>query len=128
MSRTGRPPVLDKEKQEKILVLLSSGCSRRTAALYFNCDPRTIANTAQRDPAFAARLARVEQNREILLLSRLDDAVALRATEGGRRRREGVRAVVRPCDAVQRGAEIGIVVAVCYCATGKDGRGDWHDE
>jgi hypothetical protein len=69
-----RPPILNKEKQKKILAILSSGCGRGTAAQFFNCDPRTIANTAQRDPEFAEKLAEIENSREVILLRRLDDA------------------------------------------------------
>jgi hypothetical protein len=71
MPRTGRPQTLDELKRNTVLALLSVGCSRGTAASYVNCDPKTIYNTARRDPYFAERLARAENTSEFSLLSRI---------------------------------------------------------
>jgi len=38
-----------KRKNARVLALLMSGCSRRTAASSVNCHPKTILNTAKRD-------------------------------------------------------------------------------
>lgn len=74
MSHLGRPQVLDEHKKKTILALLNVGCTRRTAAGYVNCDPKTIYNTAQRDPAFAERLARAENAAEFAHLANLNKA------------------------------------------------------
>lgn len=71
MSQIGRPPVLNETKKKTILALLTVGCSRSTAAHYVNCDPKTIYNTAQRDPVFAEGLARAESSSEFAFLSRI---------------------------------------------------------
>jgi hypothetical protein len=61
----GRPPVLDQIKRQKILAILANGSSRRVAAQYVGVATSTVIRTAQRDPDFAAELARAEQNAEI---------------------------------------------------------------
>jgi hypothetical protein len=71
MTKIGRPQVLDAVKRESVLALLSVGCSRRTAAGFANCDPKTIYNTARRDADFAERLSRAENTSEFKLLSRI---------------------------------------------------------
>jgi hypothetical protein len=60
MSKNGRPEILDESKRNIILAILSVGCSRATAAAYVHCAPRTIYNTARRDPAFARRMIKAE--------------------------------------------------------------------
>jgi hypothetical protein len=66
-----RPRILDEAKRNTILALLSVGCSRRTAAGYVNCDPKTIYNTAERDFDFSERLSRAENASEFKLLARI---------------------------------------------------------
>jgi hypothetical protein len=61
----GRPPVLDAIKKGEILALLTIGCSRRVAAQYVGCARCTIERTAQRDPAFGAKLQQAKTNTEI---------------------------------------------------------------
>ncbi|MGD0384451.1 MAG: hypothetical protein ABSA77_13100, partial [Thermoguttaceae bacterium] len=58
--KCGRPPVLDEIKQREIVAIISMGCSRRTAARYVGCDPKTIQNTAERDEIFAEKLERAQ--------------------------------------------------------------------
>ena len=65
MSAGGRRQVLDEFKRREILALLSAGCSRRMAARYVGCSPRTIQNTADRQPEFAERLRKAEYKAEI---------------------------------------------------------------
>jgi hypothetical protein len=74
MARRGRPPVLDEKKQEAILAIVSVGCSQRVAACYVNCSPRTIRNTARREPAFAERLRQAMHNPEIGYLKSIQKA------------------------------------------------------
>jgi len=74
MAKTGRPPALDHVKRREILAILAMGCSRRTAARYVGCSPRTIQNTADRDPEFAAQLRHAEHASEIEYLQRIRNA------------------------------------------------------
>jgi hypothetical protein len=74
MPKTGRPQVLNEAKKQNIIHLLSVGCSRSTAAHYVNCDPKTIYNTARRDPDFAERVARAENTAEFVFLTRIREA------------------------------------------------------
>jgi hypothetical protein len=71
MSNAGRPQVLNDSKKNSVLALLTVGCSRTTAAHYVNCDPKTIYNTARRDPEFAEKLARAENTSEFTHLTRI---------------------------------------------------------
>jgi hypothetical protein len=66
-----RRDVLDEAKRTTILTLVANGSSRRIAARVVGCAPSTITRTAARDPEFAQRLARAEQNVEIEALRRL---------------------------------------------------------
>ncbi len=52
----GRPEALDATAREVLVALLSAGVSRAAAARYVEVCPQTLSNTADRDPAFAARL------------------------------------------------------------------------
>lgn len=74
MPKIGRPPVLDHVKKREILAIVAMGCSRRTAASYVGCSPKTILNTADRDPEFAAQLRRAEHASEIEYLQRIRNA------------------------------------------------------
>jgi hypothetical protein len=74
MSNSGRPPVLDEDKKSRILDLLRSGCGKAAAARAVNCDPRTIAYTAKRDPQFADQLARAEHKSELIHLENINVA------------------------------------------------------
>jgi hypothetical protein len=74
MSAIGRPQVLNEEKKRTIIALLSVGCSRTTAAHYVNCDPKTIYNTARRDPDFDDGLAQAENGSEFIYLTRVRNA------------------------------------------------------
>jgi hypothetical protein len=51
-----RPTVLDDVRRAEVLALASHGFSRRAIADYVDCAPNTIANTAERDPAFGQQL------------------------------------------------------------------------
>jgi hypothetical protein len=68
MSKRGRPTVLDETKKSEILAILSTGCNRQTAANYVDCAPKTIYNTALRDPKFAKKLSRMETSSEVVHL------------------------------------------------------------
>ena len=70
----GRPTTLDPEKRQRLLSLLSLGCSRRIAARYVGCAASTITRTAARDPAFADQIAQAESNLEIELLGAVRQA------------------------------------------------------
>jgi hypothetical protein len=69
-----RPHVLDEAKKSKILALLKSGCGRLTTAAAVNCDPRTIAREARRDPQFAGQLALAEREHALTHLLNLNRA------------------------------------------------------
>jgi len=74
MAKRGRKPVLDETKRAEILAILSVGCSRRVAARYVGCSPRTIQNTADRDPAFAQQLCKASFQTELTFLKNIRDA------------------------------------------------------
>jgi hypothetical protein len=74
MGMRGRPPVLDHVKKGQILAILGVGCSRRIAARYVGCSPRTIQNTADREPEFAKQLRRADHGAEIEYLKRIRTA------------------------------------------------------
>jgi hypothetical protein len=74
VARRGRPPVLDATKREVILGILSAGCSRRTAANYVGCATSTIQNTADRDPQFAAKLDRAENQAVVTHMTNIHKA------------------------------------------------------
>jgi hypothetical protein len=74
MPKPGRPQVLTEKKKAEILAILSTGCGRGTAAAYVRCALKTIANTARRDPEFAANLAQRENSPEIAHLTNLNRA------------------------------------------------------
>ena len=74
MASRRRRTVLDDLKKHEILAILAVGCSQRTAARYVGCAPSTIRRTAQRDPAFAKELGRVECQSEIANLKNIQKA------------------------------------------------------
>ncbi len=74
MAKRGRKPVLDEIKKGQIIAMLAVGCSRRTAAKFIGCDVKTIANTAEREPAFAERLRQTENSQEYTHLKNIQDA------------------------------------------------------
>ncbi len=74
MSRPGRPPSLDTDKRQRVIALLTVGCSRRIAARHVGCSPSTITRTAARDPDFADQVARAETNLEVELLDSIRTA------------------------------------------------------
>jgi hypothetical protein len=74
MSHRGHPPVLNETKKAEILAVLSTGCSRQKAAHYVGCDPKTIYNTALRDPQFATDLMHHEAAPEIQNLINIRNA------------------------------------------------------
>ena len=74
MAKRGRRPVLDQYKKREILAIISMGHSRRTAARYVGCAPSTIANTAERDAAFARGLRQAELKSEIDNMKNIQEA------------------------------------------------------
>jgi hypothetical protein len=74
MPTPGRPRILDKQKKSRILSLLRLGCGRLTAANAVNCHPRTILNTAKRDPEFADKLALAESAAELVHMENINNA------------------------------------------------------
>ena len=73
-STPGRPPALDPDKRQRVIALLTIGCSRRVAARHIGCAPSTITRTAARDPDFADQVARAETNLEVELLDSIRQA------------------------------------------------------
>ncbi len=65
MAKRGRPNLLDEVKKGQILTILSLGGSRAMAARFVGCTPRTIRNESQRDPEFAAALAKATDATEL---------------------------------------------------------------
>ena len=76
MSTVGRPRLLDENKLRDICTILSVGGTREMAAAYVGCHPKTIWNTARRDPAFAERLRHAELSPEITFLTALKAAAS----------------------------------------------------
>jgi hypothetical protein len=74
MANRARRYVLDEKKKSRIISLLRAGCSRLTAASSVRCDPKTIFNTARRDPEFAEKLALAENAAELLHLDNINKA------------------------------------------------------
>ena len=74
MAKCGRKPVLTDAKKREIIAIISVGCSRRIAAEYVNCSPRTIQNTADRDPEFAEQLRKASLQTELTFLKNIRDA------------------------------------------------------
>jgi hypothetical protein len=74
MATAGRQCVLDEKKKSRILAFLKSGCSRATAASAIGCDPKTIPNTAKRDPEFAKKLVLAEAASELVHLDNINKA------------------------------------------------------
>jgi hypothetical protein len=74
MAKRGRPPVLDERKQREILAIISVGCSRRCAAYYVRCSPKTIRNTAKRDPEFAENLKQADSHGEVFWMKCINAA------------------------------------------------------
>jgi hypothetical protein len=74
MPTIGRPRVLDEKKKSQILAFIKSGCGRVSAAIAVNCDPKTIVNTAKRDPEFANKLAIAEMSTELVHLDNINKA------------------------------------------------------
>jgi hypothetical protein len=65
---------LDATKRQLIISILANGSSRRVAAQMAGCAASTIQRTAERDPEFAAQIARAEQNLEIEALRNIRNA------------------------------------------------------
>ncbi len=59
-----RRNILDDAKRRMVIALVTQGSSRRVAGRYVGCAGTTITRTAQRDPEFAAQLARAEQMKD----------------------------------------------------------------
>ena len=73
---SGRPTVLDDFKRAKICGLIASGVSLKRAARSVGCDPATIRDEAQRNPAFRAELAQFRAEAETMPMKVLRDAAA----------------------------------------------------
>jgi hypothetical protein len=74
LAKCGRRPVLDQYKKREIVVIISMGHSRRTAARYVGCAPSTITNTAERDVAFAKSLRQADLKSEIDNMKNIQEA------------------------------------------------------
>ena len=72
--RRGRPPKLDAAKQEQVLGILRIGASMRIAANAVGCCPRTIMNTAKREPEFAKRINQAQSHHNVTLLQSIRTA------------------------------------------------------
>jgi len=74
MARRGRKPFLTDALKRDVVTILAVGCTRRAAAAYVGCTPRTIRNTAARDPEFAEQLRAAEGRQELTYLTRIHEA------------------------------------------------------
>ena len=61
--------VLDADKKQNVLAILSVGGTRLMAAGYVGCHPRTIYNEARRDKKFAEQIGRHEVSPELAFLN-----------------------------------------------------------
>jgi hypothetical protein len=77
MSKPGRPPVLDKEKQDKLLGLIAIGCTRRFAAQSVGCAPSTVSYTAAHNPEFAQKLRTAQAHPILSHLKNINEAARL---------------------------------------------------
>jgi len=69
-----RKPKLDETRQNEICAILAVGGTRKMAAQYVGCHPRTIYKLVTKDSKFAERLARTELSPEIKFLKNISDA------------------------------------------------------
>lgn len=67
-------PILDATKRAQICAILTVGGTKRAAAQYVGCSPRTIHNTASRDPEFKRQLEQTQISPEITFLKTLHTA------------------------------------------------------
>jgi hypothetical protein len=74
MGKRGRPPKLDNDKQHDILMLVSSGCTRRTAAQFVGCAHSTIHYTAAHNQEFAKKLEKAESHAIVSHLKNINQA------------------------------------------------------
>lgn len=74
MAKRGRPNALDATKKGQILAIVSLGGTRAMAARFVGCTARTIRNEAQRDPEFAAALAKAADAPELVYLQSIRKA------------------------------------------------------
>ncbi len=72
--RTRRPRVLDVHKMGQICGLLAAGMSRRRAASFVGCDPKTITNEVRRNEKFDEDVNRAEAHAELAPLKCLYNA------------------------------------------------------
>ncbi len=74
MAKRGRPNALDGTKKAQILAIVALGGTRAMAARFVGCTARTIRNEAQRDPEFAAALAKAADAPELSYLQSIRKA------------------------------------------------------
>lgn len=74
MARRKRPTVLDENKRNAIVAIISVGCSQNVAARYVDCASSTIRRTADRDPEFNAQLRQAKSNAELSLVKNIRSA------------------------------------------------------
>jgi hypothetical protein len=72
--RAKRRHVLDSDKKEAVVALLSVGCSQRLSARYAGCPESTLRRVIARDPAFAAKVRKAKCNAEVGLLRNIRGA------------------------------------------------------
>ena len=70
----GRPGLLDEAARNLVVTLLARGNSRRVVANFLGCAPSTITRTAERDPQFAAEVARAQQAAQVRLIDAVNNA------------------------------------------------------
>lgn len=68
--------LLDPERRKLLLVLLTKGMSRRTAARFVGCHTAAVGRTAARDPEFAQQLAEAEARLGITALDAMTAAAS----------------------------------------------------
>jgi len=67
--------MLDDSARRTGVTLVSAGFSRRAAAHWVGCSPATVTRTAQRDPAFAERLAQASRFMQLEALQGIRKAI-----------------------------------------------------
>jgi len=72
--KRGRPVIFDELKRAEFLGMVKSGCTIRYAARRVGVDPATVRHACRRDPLLADRVARAEQERDVLSVRRIQNA------------------------------------------------------
>ena len=74
MAKTGRPPVLDPQKQHQICTFVAAGCPLHLAAKYVGVSDCTVRRVRKSDPAFKAKLDQALVSCEVVPLTEIRNA------------------------------------------------------